>query len=125
MENKYKKVGIIISKLLFQYLLIFYLGMLLIREFKSNFLSILNLNYILIIVIVFGIITVLTYKPVKKEEIVTKNDYYLIFFLGVLGAILIYMKIKDLGYLAYLISIIAGILIVLLSKLVIEENGEE
>ena len=78
-----------------------------------------------IIVIAFGIITVLTYKPVKKEEIVTKNDYYLIFFLGVLGAILIYMKIKDLGYLAYLISIIAGILIVLLSKLVIEENGEE
>ena len=124
-KQKLIKAGINLNRLTFQYILISYLILLLIREFNKNFLKQLNLNYLLIIVIVLGVITVLTYNPKKKkQEKPKKTDYYLIYLLGIAGTILIYFKIKSLGYLSYIISIIAGILIILLSKLVMEEDEE-
>jgi len=124
-KQKLIKASINLNRLTFQYILIAYLILLLIREFSKNFLKQLNLNYLLIIVIVLGVITVLTYNPKKKkQEKPKKTDYYLIYLLGIAGTILIYFKIKSLGYLSYIISIIAGILIILLSKLVMEEDEE-
>ena len=126
MEERYKKALINLNRLIFQYLLMLYLLLLLIREFSPKFLYILNLNYVLIAVILLGVITVLTYKPKEKKlQKPTKFDYYLIYFLGVIGAVLIFIKIKELGWLSYLIAAIAGILIILLSKLVLEEENEK
>ena len=42
--------------------------------------------------------------------------------LGIVGTVLIFIKTKELGWLSYLISIIAGILIILLSYLILEED---
>lgn len=125
MQERYKKALINLNKLIFQCILIFYLLLLLIREFYPKFLYVLNLNYLLIAVIILGVITVLTYEPKKKQEKPTKKDYYLIYILGIVGTILIYIKIKSLGWISYLIAVIAGILIILLSKLVLEEDDEK
>jgi len=122
-KEKLKKAGVNLNKKLFEYLLIFYLILLLIQEFKPKIIP-LNMNYMLVLVIILGVITVLTYTPRKKQQKTTKYDYYLIYALGAIGTALIFIKIKELGWLAYLISIIAGILIILLSKLVLEENEE-
>jgi hypothetical protein len=52
-------------------------------------------------------------------------DHLLIWFLGTLGLVLIYIKTEQLGWLSYVISAIAGVLIVLLGYLVYEKDEEE
>ncbi len=107
---------------LFQTLLITYLLLLLIEQIYPGFVSTyLNLNYLLVIVILSGILDVFTELPKKKEKI-TKKDYILIYTLGILGAIIIKFKTAELNYLSWIISIIAGILIILLSHLILEED---
>ena len=107
----------------FQVLLIGYLLLLLVNEFKK--ITFINLNYLMIAVIIFGIAAVLLPIEVKKEKtIVTKKDIAFIISLGIIGSVLIYLKTKELGWISYLISIIAGILIILLSKLVLEDEED-
>jgi predicted membrane channel-forming protein YqfA (hemolysin III family) len=109
----------------FQSLLVTYLLLLLIEQIWSGSVSLfLNLNYLLIIVIVLGILDVFS-EHKKIEEHVSKWDYVLISVLGVVGFIIIKFKTVDLGWLSWLISIIAGILIILLSLLVLEEDEED
>ena len=123
MKERVKKALIHLNKNIFQYLLIFYLVILLVQEYNENFLKFLNMNYTLILTIVLGIITVLTYKPkqVEKKKL-TSLDNYFIYFLGIVGAVLVYFKINDLGWISYLISALSGILIIVLNKLIVEED---
>jgi len=123
MKERVKKALIHLNKNIFQYLLIFYLVILLVQEYNENFLKFLNMNYMLILTIVLGIITVLTYKPkqVEKKKL-TSLDNYFIYFLGIVGAVLVYFKINDLGWISYLISALSGILIIVLNKLIVEED---
>ena len=123
MKERVKKALIHLNKNIFQYLLIFYLAILLVQEYNENFLKFLNMNYMLILTIVLGIITVLTYKPkqVEKKKL-TSLDNYFIYFLGIVGAVLVYFKINDLGWISYLISALSGILIIVLNKLIVEED---
>ena len=123
MKERVKKALIHLNKNIFQYLLIFYLVILLVQEYNENFLKFLNMNYMLILTIVLGIITVLTYKPkqVEKKKL-TSLDNYFIYFLGIVGAVLVYFKINDLGWISYLISALSGILIMILNKLIVEED---
>lgn len=105
----------------FQFLLISYLVLLLINEFKK--IIFLNLNYLMIAVMLFGILTILFPAKIKKEKLKIKRKHVLyIILLGVIGAIIIYIKIKELGWLSYLISAIAGILIILLSYIVLKDE---
>ena len=123
MENKLKKALIKLNKNVFQYLLIFYLVILLVNEYNDKLLDFLNMNYILIVTIVLGVITVLTYKPKQAEKKkLTSLDNYFIYFLGIIGAVLVYFKINDLGWISYLISTLSGILIIVLNKLIVEED---
>ena len=111
----------------FEVLLVFYLLLLLINEFKPLWIASINLNYVLIAVIILGITSVLFSNPKKKQQKPTKKDYVFIIALGIVGTALIFIKTRELGWLSYIISIIAGILIILLSILVLEEdeNGKE
>ena len=109
---------------LFQTLLVTYLILLLIEQIYTGFVSTyLNLNYLLILTIASGIADVFTKKE-KTKQTTTKKDYYLIYALGILGTIIIKFKTAELGYLSWIISIIAGILIILLSHLILEEDEE-
>ncbi len=109
---------------LFQTLLITYLILLLLEQIYIGFVSTyLNLNYLLILTIAAGILDVFTKKK-KTKQTKSKSDYYLIYALGILGTIIIKFKTVELGYLSWIISIIAGILIILLSHLILEEDEE-
>jgi|SRR3989344_3806122 len=126
MEEKLKKALIKLNKNVFQYLLIFYLIILLINEYNDKLLDFLNMNYILIVTIVLGVITVLTYKPKEeKKQKLRRMDNYFIYLLGIAGAFLVYFKIKDLGWISYLISILSGVLIITLNKLIVKEEENE
>ena len=83
------------------------------------------MDYTLVVLIILGIITVLTYQPKVEKQKVRKIDYYFIYLLGFGGMLLVYFKIKNIGWIAYLISIISGILIILLSRLIMKEEDEE
>jgi len=111
MEIKNKNIARIVNSL-FQTFLVTYLLLLLIEQIWSNSISLyLNLNYFLIIVIIFGILSVFTKQEQAKKEPISSLDYVYIAFLSIAGVIIIFIKTKELGYLSYLISIIAGTLI--------------
>jgi hypothetical protein len=109
---------------IFQTLLVTYLILLLTEQIYTGFVSVyLNLNYLLALVIATGILDIFTEKKEVKQK-VKRKDYYLIYILGILGAAIIKYKTADLNYLSWIISIIAGILIILLSHLILEEDEE-
>lgn len=111
---------------LFQSLLVAYLILLLIEQiWPTSVSSYLNLNYVLVAVIIAGVLDVFSYHSKPKKNPVTKNDYILIVLLGIAGFLIIKFKTAQLGWLSWLISIIAGILIILLSLLVLEEDEDE
>lgn len=111
----------------FSTLLVTFLLLLLVETIWGGSVStFMNINYLLIIVIVSGAISVLTRTEEKAEKVnLTKKDYLYIGTLGIAGALIIWYKIKDIGKLAYLISIVAGVLIILLSLLLFEEDEKD
>lgn len=111
---------------LFQSLLVGYLILLLIEQiWKGSVSFYFNLNYLLIVVIIIGILDVFSEHQEKKQEKIKPRDYLFIIVLGILGFIIIKFKTGELGWLSWLISIIAGILIILLSILVLEDDKKE
>jgi len=110
---------------IFQTLLVTYLVLLLIEQVWAGLVSVyLNLNYLLVIVIIAGILDVFSERLPKIEEKIKNRDYWFVFFLGILGFAIIKYKTISLGWLSWVISVIAGILIVLLSLIVLEEKDE-
>ena len=123
MRECVKKVLISLNKKVFRYLLIFYLTILLVRQFNEDLLKFLDIGYISILTIIFGAITVLTYQPEHREQKrLGGGDNSLIYFLGVVGALLVYFRLKDFAWVGYLISVLSGILIVVLIRLCIVED---
>ncbi len=114
----------------FQILLFIFLLTLLVHEFKPLYVEhYISLNNFLVIVIVMGVLAVLfePEKPPEREqpEELTKKDYIFIAIAGITGAFIVWYKIKDIGWVSYLIGAMSGILIITLSILMIEESGEE
>lgn len=107
---------------IFQSLLVTYLLLLLLEEVFPGFVSnYLNINYLLVIVIILGIVEVF-YGKEQKQKPATKKDKYLTYVLGVLGFIILKFKTVDLNVLSWIISIIGGILIILLGLLILEDE---
>ena len=128
LEKKYTvKHYLEINHEFFSTMLVTYL-LLLLAEFiwEGSVTNHINTNYFLIIVIISGAVSILTQKDVEKPEKVelTMTDYRYIAILGIAGAFIIWYKIKDIGNLAYLISGVAGALIILLSLLLFEEEDD-
>lgn len=106
--------------------LIFYLLDDLLLNIVSNYF---NLNIILIIVVASGIVSFLPgFKRPQKEikNMPTWKDYIFIFILGLASCAIIFFKLGDLqSWLRLTISIISGIIIILISILLINENNEQ
>ena len=110
----------------FQTILITYLVLLLLEQVWPGLVSTyFRLNYLLIIVIIAGIFDVFSEHKKKPDEKIRTRDYVFITILGILGFAIIKFKTDKLGFLSWIISIIAGILIILLSILVLQETDEE
>lgn len=126
MKNIFRGKTALTINHLFQVLLVTYLVLLLVEElFAGTVSNYLNLNYMLIIVIVLGILDVLSEQSHRERKDATKKDYLFVLILAILGFAIIKYKTDALGWLSWVISIIAGILIFLLSILVLEENDNE
>ncbi|MDW7728135.1 MAG: hypothetical protein SCH70_13730 [Candidatus Methanoperedens sp.] len=113
---------------LFSTLLVTFLLLLLAETIWSGSVSAnMDTNYLLVIVIVSGALSVLTRKEEEKVEKVelTRKDYLYIGTLGIAGTLIVWYKIQDIGNLAYLISIVSGVLIILLSLLLFEEDEND
>jgi len=113
---------------IFEASLVLYLIFLLLETIKEGFISFFfNLNILLVVVLISGVIAVLVGKEEVEGEAqaqeFTLKDLVFILGLGLLGTVLVWYKTADLGALSYLLSILSGILIVLLS--VITLGGEE
>src|SRR3989344_383387 len=103
---------------IFQILLVTYLVLLLVEQVWPGVVSVyLNLNYFLVFVILSGIFDVFSEHEKKVEQEANWKDYFFVFVLGILGFTIIKYKTLELGWLSWVISIIAGILIILLSIL--------
>lgn len=118
-----------IATQIFQSLLLVFLLTLLIHEFKPLYVEhYISLNNFLVVVIVFGVIAVLM-EPDKLEIpdealVLTNKDYILIAISGIIGTVIVWYKLRDVGWVAYLISAMSGVLIVTLSILMVEESSE-
>ena len=119
-ENKTKLINQI-----FQYVLVIFLLVLLIKEFYPID-AMINVNYLLVVTLFFGILSITSETEEKsKKEKLTKKDLVMIAGAGIIGAALVYLKTTSLGLLGIFISIVAGLLIIILSYLVLTEEDSE
>jgi glucan phosphoethanolaminetransferase (alkaline phosphatase superfamily) len=105
---------------IFPIFLVTYLLLLLLETlFEGSVSSYLNLNYMLIAVIFFGVIAILVSnnknEAPKQGHSLTKTIITVCAGLG--GAFIIWYKTKEMGWLSYIISIVSGAIIVLISIL--------
>lgn len=111
---------------LFSTLLVSYLILLLIENiWEASVSAHLNLNYLLLTTILSGVIAVLTISDdmAESESVeTTTKEYIFILLAGLAGAVIIWYKTQDIGRISYIISIISGILIVMLSFIVLEDS---
>ena len=119
-----------IFSFVFQTLLVLFLLTLLLREFYPNTVNAyLNINWFMIVVIVFGALSII-FPPSKNQEMIdmgepTWKDKALIISLGILGAVIIFLKIETLGWIGYVIAILGGLIIILLSWLILTEKDKK
>lgn len=120
-----KLIEIIFSSLLTLYLLLLLIQQILPGIFKSIPI---DLNYLLLAVIIFGVVHILLHRDKEHRETgiekLTRNDYTFVIALSVAGGAIIWYKTQNIGWLSYLISIIGGALVFLLSVIVLEGHGE-
>lgn len=127
-ENRSFRAIVSSIQQLFITLLVTYLILLLIETISPGSVSrYLNLNYWLIAVIVSGVITIITRQESEKpiEKTISTGNIITLVCIGLIGAALIWYKTREIGWLSYLISLAGGILIVLLSILIWQKDGEE
>lgn len=129
MHDRYTTAELMIRgvRVTFQVLLVVFLLTLLVREMYPGVTGWVNINYFLILVIIFGIAAVLTNDEdqyAREPAIITKRDYLFIGAASIAGTVIVWYKIQDIGKLAYLIAILSGALIFLLSILVIDDDEE-
>ena len=118
LRKNFKKTRELFSTMLVMFLLL----VLIETVWQGSVTTYINLNYILIIVVILGIITALIAKEeTKLLKEITKKDYALIAVTGVACTLIIWYKTQNLGWISCPIPIIAGVLVILLSMLDLRE----
>lgn len=129
-RNRFIRWCLELAQQLFIVLLITFLLLILLETvFEGSVSLYINLNHLLIILIVVGVIAVLTVSTKAesvKEERFTAKGIFLIICAAIGGAAIIWYKTHDIGWISYVISAVSGGLIVLLSMLIWRgDEGEE
>jgi hypothetical protein len=86
----------------------------------------LDMNIMLIIVIIFAVIATFTQPEIKEEQERKKpgrKSIVSFVLVGIGGAIIIWYKTNEIGWLSCLVSIIGGAMITLVSLIVMDGNG--
>lgn len=116
---------------IFKISLVSYLVFYLIEDFFPKFVSdFFNMNIVLGLVVASGVLTIIFNKRINQTEevfksLATKNkltDYLTIIVLSFLAAGLIYYKTKEMGKMGLIVSMISGIIILLMSILLLNED---
>ena len=108
-----------INRLIFLIIFFIYLLLLIVNQFWSEiFIEYLNINTIFILLLMSGVFFLF---PIIKEEEkfnekrkLEREDIFLFFILGLICAVLVWIKIKDFGTISYIISGIAGLITLVL-----------
>lgn len=118
-----KKLGFV--KIAFQTLLIVYLALLLINEFSR--LKLINMTTFLIIVIVLGVISILLPEEERKKKPKPKTvyDYALAYVIGIIAGVLVFLKTREMGWLSYVIAVITFLLVILLADIIYSDEKAE
>ena len=136
-----------IFSFVFQTLLFLFLITLLLKEFYPGQVSAyINVNWFMIVVIIFGALSILfpvsSIENSEKRILINRivhnlnnnlheekqpniKDLILIIFLAILGTFIIFLKIKTLGWIGYVIAILGGLIIILLSWLILTEKENQ
>ena len=128
LENRYVRWAGDTAQQVFVVLLVTYLLLLLTETvWEESASSVINLNYLLIAVIAVGIPAVLTAGNKPPEDIKEPlgfKDILLIACAAIAGAIIVWIKTKDIGWPSIIMSIISCALIAILSLLILKEGDE-
>lgn len=105
----------------FQVLLLAFLLLLLVNDFyKVKFI---NMTLMLVIVVVFGILSILLpAEPEKKAVKRTIYDDILVYVIGIIGGVIVFLKTRELGWLSYVIAVVTFLLVVLLGSIIYDES---
>lgn len=104
------KPAIAFSTSVFPFIFIFYLSLFLLENIFPGFVTnILDLNYLLIPIIIFGFLSAFTSDKTQEDTPVTKSDYMLITFLTITAFIILFYKTQDQGLNGIIISFIVAI----------------
>ncbi|MFC1948305.1 hypothetical protein ACFLXY_10355 [Chloroflexota bacterium] len=126
-EHKIYRESIQVICYCFTISLITYLLLLLIETIWEKSVSgHFNMNILMIVVIIFAIIVTLTQPDIKEEgehEKPSKKSTIFSVCIGIGGVIIIWYKTNEIGWLSYLVSIIGGSMITLISLMIMRENG--
>jgi hypothetical protein len=98
---------------------------------NNIFYEIINENFLLVLVILSGILTIFKedkdthYKRVTQSMTQTYTHIWLSIFLSLLGTYILYGQVMQLWWISYIISGIVGILIFLIGILIIEDEEDK
>jgi len=125
LETRIKRVEGLVQEV-FTISLILYLALFLIDLIWENTISgHLNLHYLLGIVILLGLIGIWRCTGQHKENCYDRKKHVVpIVFFAVMGACIIWYKIRDIGWFSLIVAIVSGILIGLTSLLLLRESDE-
>jgi len=117
-SDKYK-LFLRINRFLFLIITFVYLLLLIINQFWNKiFKEYLNINAIFILLLIDGILFLLPMfekkDKINKKRKIKIEEYFLFLIMGIICSVLVWIKIKDFGTISYIISSIAGLIILVL-----------
>lgn len=114
---------------IFKVSLVSYLLLYLIDNYQIGFVSdYFNINILLTIALITGVITIIFKEETLDDNLqksLTKMDYLFIIIIGIISSLLVYFNIKEIGKLAYLISAVTGVIIILISILLLKDSSAD
>ena len=117
-SDKYK-LFLRINRFLFLIITFVYLLLLIINQFWNKiFKEYLNINAIFILLLIDGILFLLPMfekkDKINKKRKIKIEEYFLFLIMSLICSVLVWIKIKDFGTISYIISSIAGLIILVL-----------